>query len=190
MERKSRMLPLAAAMATLLMGCGAGPQDSTADGTPATQPAPAQPSPSAQSFDLCQLMPLGDVNAILQANGVAAVSELTPHVGGACSYLLRTEHAYPVKLLIDFTRMRSLDQAQVALSAHRQDNAIAGTPVIPMQGVGDEAFVIEREGAEGLKLRAGLYQGQVNLQCDERAPASLRPAVVALAKTALDRLPK
>lgn len=192
MKRIFRVSQLAAMMmcAALLAACG--PDRHAHDSTAAAQADRTdQPgTASSQPFDLCQLMPLGDVAGILQANGADTVTELKSHVGGACSYLHVVPRAYPARLLIDFTRMRSADQAKVALAAHLQDLVNSGTAVTPVPGVGDAAFAVESEGTEGLKLRVGTYQGQINLQLDGRDPASLRPAVLALAKAVLARLPK
>lgn len=171
----------------LLAGCSSGSHE--VDSAP--QPsAAAVSSASAQPLDLCQLMPVGEVAALLQANGADTVSEQKTGAGGMCSYLhVPKPGEYRTRLLIDFTRMESSDQAQAALAAHRRDFADRGVAVTPVPGLGDEAFVAESEGSEGLKMRVGPYQGQINLQVDERPPASLRPAVLALGKQVAGRLP-
>lgn len=168
----------------LLAGCSSGDRQATGNGAPpAASAAPEQP------LDLCRLMPLADVAALLQANGADTVTELKPGAGGMCSYQHVPQPGdYRTKLLIDFTRMPSADQAQAALAAHRQDFLDRGIGVTPVPGLGDEAFVTDAEGAEGLKLRVGAYQGQINLRVDERAPQTLRPAVLALGKQVVARL--
>jgi hypothetical protein len=133
---------------------------------------------------------VGDVASVLQANGADTVTEQKLGAGGMCSYLHQPQPGdYRTKLLIDFTRMASPDQAKQALAAHRQDFTGRGTPVTPVPGLGDEAFLAETEGVAGLKMRVGAYQGQINLRVDERDPASLRPAVLALGKQVAARLP-
>ncbi|SEJ01982.1 hypothetical protein [Frateuria terrea] len=171
----------------LLAGCSS---HAPADGATASAQAAAQASPADQPLDLCRLMPVADVASTLQANGADTVTEQKPSVGGMCSYLHVPEPGdYRTKLLIDFTRMSSADQAQQALAAHRQDFAGRGIAVTPVPGLGDEAFLAETEGTVGLKLRVGSYQGQINLSVEDRDPASLRPAVLALGKQVVARLP-
>lgn len=168
----------------LLAGCSSR---DPADGATASTQAPAS---ADKPLDLCRLMPVADVASTLQANGADTVTEQKPGAGGMCSYLhVPRPGDYRTKLLIDFTRMSSADQAQQALAANRQDFAGRGIAVTPVPGLGDEAFLAETEGAAGLKLRVGAYQGQINLSVEDRDPGSLRPAVLALGKQVLARLP-
>jgi hypothetical protein len=170
----------------LLAGCSS--HDQAADSTAGTS-TPSAPAAEDQPLDLCQLMPVGDVAAILQANGADTVTEQKQGAGGMCSYLHQPQPGdYRTKLLIDFTRMASPEQAGQALAAHRQDFTGRGINVTAVPGLGDEAFLAETEGAAGLKLRVGAYQGQINLRVEERDPASLRPAVLALGKQVVARL--
>ncbi|MGN6282387.1 hypothetical protein [Frateuria sp.] len=168
----------------LLAGCSS--HDQATDTTASTSSAPAM---ADQPLDLCQLMPVADVAAILQANGADTVTEQKAGAGGMCSYLHQPQPGdYRTKLLIDFTRMASPEQAGQALAAHREDFTGRGISVTPVPGLGDEAFLAEAEGAAGLKLRVGGYQGQINLSVEDRDPASLRPAVLALGKQVVARL--
>jgi hypothetical protein len=171
----------------LLSGCsGRGHEGDkgTDTRTPAVAALPAQP------LDLCQLMPVADVAGILQAHDADTVAEQKRGGGGMCSYLhVPKPGDYRTKLLIDFTRMPSAEQAQAALATQRRDFTGRGMSVTTVSGVGDEAFVSDDEGNEGIKLRAGPYLGQINLHVEERAPASLRPAVLALGKQVVARLP-
>lgn len=168
----------------LLAGCSS--HDQATDTTASTPPAPAA---ADQPLDLCQLMPVADVAAILQANGADTVTEQKAGAGGMCSYLHQPQPGdYRTKLLIDFTRMASPEQAAQALAANREDFTGRGLNVTPVPGLGDEAFLAEAEGAAGLKLRVGPYKGQINLRVEEREPASLRPAVLALGKQVVARL--
>ena len=170
----------------LLAGCSS--HDQAAD-TAAGTSTPTAPAVADQPLDLCQLMPVADVAAILQANGADTVTEQKPGAGGMCSYLHQPQPGdYRTKLLIDFTRMASSDQAGQALAAHREDFTGRGINVTPVPGLGDEAFLAETEGAAGLKLRVGAYQGQINLRVEDRDPATLRPAVLALGKQVVARL--
>lgn len=170
----------------LLAGCSS--HDQGVD-TAASTPTPSASAVGDQPLDLCQLMPVADVASILQANGADTVNQQTPGAGGMCSYLHQPQPGdYRTKLLIDFTRMASPDQAGQALAAHRQDFTGRGINVTPVPGLGDEAFLAEAEGAAGLKLRVGAYQGQINLRVEDRDPASLRPAVLALGKQVVARL--
>ncbi|HEV2621881.1 MAG TPA: hypothetical protein VGU65_07325 [Frateuria sp.] len=167
----------------LLAGCS--PAD-PGDGHPAAHAAAAVPD---RPLDLCQLMPLADVAGVLQANGADTVTEQKAGPGGMCSYLhVPRPGDYRAKLLIDFTRMPSAGQAQAALAMQRRDFADRGTAVTAIPGLGDEAFVAETEGNEGLKLRVGPYVGQINLGIEGRPPASLRPAVQALGRQVVGRL--
>ena len=169
----------------LLAGCSS--HDQAPDKAADTQ-APA--AVADQPLDLCRLMPVADVAGILQANGADTVTEQKPGAGGMCSYLHVPQPGdYRTKLLIDVTRMDSADQAGQALAAHRQDFAGRGVTVTPVPGLGDEAFLAETEGTAGLKLRVGAYQGQINLSVEDRDPASLRPAVLALGRQVVARLP-
>ncbi|MBP1473263.1 DUF3558 family protein [Frateuria sp. MAH-13] len=170
----------------LLAGCSS--HDQSTDTTASTS-TPSAPAMADQPLDLCQLMPVADVAAILQANGADTVTEQKAGAGGMCSYLHQPEPGdYRAKLLIDFTRMASPEQAAQALAARREDFTGRGIGVTPVPGLGDEAFLAEAEGAAGLKLRVGAYQGQINLRVGERDPASLRPAVLALGKQVVARL--
>jgi len=171
----------------LLAGCSSHDQ---ATDTTASTPAPSDAAAAADKpLDLCQLMPVADVAGILQSHGADTVTEQKSGAGGMCSYLHQPQPGdYRTKLLIDFTRMASPDQAGQALAAHRQDFTGRGISVTPVPGLGDEAFLAETEGAAGLKLRVGAYQGQINLRVEDRDPASLRPAVLALGKQVVARL--
>src|SRR5690242_15982993 len=93
----------------LLAGCSS--HDQAAD-TAAGTSTPTAPAVADQPLDLCQLMPVADVAATLQANGADTVTEQKPGAGGMCSYLHQPQPGdYRTKLLIDFTRMASPDQA-------------------------------------------------------------------------------
>ncbi|HET6804391.1 MAG TPA: hypothetical protein VFH59_02985 [Frateuria sp.] len=169
----------------LLAGCSShDPADATAGA-----PGPDTPAVADQPLALCQLMPVADVAGILEANGADTVTTQTPGAGGMCSYLHQPQPGdYRTRLLIDLTRMASPEQAQQALAAHRQDFTDRGIAVTPVPGLGEEAFLAETEGAAGLKLRVGAYQGQINLRVEDREPASLRPAVLALGRQVAARL--
>jgi hypothetical protein len=170
----------------LLAGCSSSDHESdrARDHAATVAAAPERP------LDLCTLMPVGDVAATLQASGADTVTEQKRGAGGMCSYLHVPQPGdYRTKLLIDFTRMASPEEAQAALAAHRRDFTDRGMTVVALPGLGDEAFVAEAEGTEGLKLRVGAYQGQINLTVEERPPASLRPAVEALGRQVIARLP-
>jgi hypothetical protein len=169
----------------LLAGCSS--HDQASGRVAGTQAADAV---ADRPLDLCRLMPVADVAGILQAHGADTVSEQKPGAGGMCPYLHVPQPGdCRTRLLIDFTRMASSDDARQALAAHRQDFAGRGIAVTPVPGLGDEAFLAQTEGTAGLKLRVGAYQGQINLSVEDRAPASLRPAVLALGKQVLSRLP-
>lgn len=170
----------------LLAGCSS--HDQAAD-TGAGTSAPAAPAVVDRPLDLCRLMPVADVAATLQAHGADTVTEQKAGAGGMCSYLHQPQPGdYRTRLLIDFTRMASADQAGQALATYREDFTGRGIDITPVPGLGDEAFLAETEGAAGLKLRVGSYQGQINLRVDERDPATLRPAVLALGKQVVERL--
>lgn len=172
--------------ALLLAGCSSHDHE----GARASEQAADVSAAAASPLDLCQLMPLADVAATLQASGADTVTEKKTGAGGMCSYLHVPQPGdYRTKLLIDFTRMASPAQAQAALAAHRRDFTDRGMTVTAIPGLGDEAFVAEAEGTEGLKLRVGIYMGQINLTVEDRPPASLRPAVEALGKQVVARLP-
>lgn len=165
-----------------MTGCSSGGR--TAAASASTAPAATADRP----LDMCSSMPLAEVAAVLQAHGADTVTEQKPGAGGMCSYLHVVKPAdYHTKLLIDFTRMRSADQARLAIDRHRDD--FRGHAVTAVPGLGDDAFVVENEGAESLNLRVGSYQGQINLMVEDQPPASLRPAVLALGKQVLARLP-
>lgn len=172
----------------MLQGCSSGSHD--ANGAPPSASVAAASAAPARPLDLCQLMPVGETAAILQANGADTVTEQKAGAGGMCSYMhVPRPGVYQTRLLIDFTRMASVDQAQAALAAQRRMFTDRGISPVAVPGLGEEAFVTESEGAEGLKLRVGPYQGQINLQVDDRPPASLRPAVLALGRQVVARLP-
>jgi hypothetical protein len=186
-------LALAGLVAAAFASAGCSPADRDADaGTAAPAAAPASATPSSAvdaPLDLCQLMPQADVAATLQANNGGTVSQSKRGYGGMCSYLhVPKPGDYQVKLLIDFARSPSTDDAVATMKRLRQDFAERGYGITDVAGVGDEAFASDAEGTEGLKIRIGRYTGQINLTVDERPPASLRPAVVALGKQVVTRL--
>lgn len=169
-------------------GCSSRDQAHTPVSAGSAAQAPAAPTTPA---DLCRLMPVGEVAATLQANGADTVTEQKAGAGGMCSYLHVPQPGdYRTRLLIDLTRMPSAAQAQAALASQRADFSSRGVAVTTVPGLGDEAFIAEAEGSEGLKLRVGTWHGQINLQVEDRPPASLRPAVLALARQVLARLPQ
>lgn len=178
-----RLAALSLAGALLAVaGCSSREPDSAATGATSTPHAAAAAEPR---LDMCALMPMADVAATLQAHGAGTAT--TQHASFAmCSYYDRETDT---KLLIDFTRHKSADEAKAALANVRQMLGERGVAPIPVPGLGDEAFVAETEGSEGLKIRVGAYSGQINLSLGERPPASLRPAVLALAQQVLARLP-
>lgn len=172
-------------------GCAPADRDADAGATaPAAAPANATPSATADApLDLCQLMPQADVAATLQANNGGTVSQSRRGYGGMCSYLHEPKPGdYQVKLLIDFSRSPSIDDAVATMKRLRQDFAERGYGITDVASVGDEAFASDAEGTEGLKVRVGRYTGQINLTVDGRPSASLRPAVVALGKQVVTRL--
>jgi hypothetical protein len=179
-----RSVHVVLAAGVLLAGCSSA---DPGNGHTAAQAATAAPD---RPLELCRLMPVADVAGVLQSNGADTVTEQKAGAGGMCSYLhVPTPGDYRTKLLIDFTRMPSAAQAQASLATQRRDFADRGTAVTAIPGLGDEAFVAEAEGNEGLKLRVGPYVGQINLGIEDRPPASLRPAVVALGRQVVGRLP-
>lgn len=171
-------------------GCSPADRDAAAGTTAAADSPSAAPAATADApLDLCQLMPQADVAATLQANNGGTVSQSKRGYGGMCSYLhVPKPGDYQVKLLIDFSRSPSTGDAVATMKRLRQDFAERGYGVTDVAGVGDEAFASDAEGTEGLKVRVGRYTGQINLRVDERPPASLRPAVVALGKQVVARL--
>ena len=153
-------------------GAGAAPQETTGGEAP--------------RVDACVLMPVADVAAILQANNAGTATTQHASIGGMCAY---RDKDTDTKLLIDFTRLKSAEAAKAAMVDERKMFQERGVEPTPVAGLGDEAFVAETEGSEGLKIRVGAYEGQINLSLGERPPASLRPAVLALGKQVLARLP-
>jgi len=187
---RTAMPPLAVMLFAGLLQAGCSSREHADAAAPAASMAQASAAP-VQSIDLCRLMPVGEVAAALQAHGADTVTEQKPGAGGMCSYLhVPRPGDYRTRLLIDFTRMPSAAQAQASLAAQRSDFAGRGVAVVMLPGLGDEAFVAEAEGAEGLKLRVGPWLGQVNLEVEDRPPATLRPAVLALGQQVLARLPQ
>jgi hypothetical protein len=185
-------LALAGLVAAMFASAGCSPADRNAGAgtTASATPASATPATTADApLDLCQLMPQADVAATLQANNGGTVSQSKRGYGGMCSYLhVPKPGDYQVKLLIDFSRAPSTGDAVATMKRLRQDFAERGYGITDVAGVGDEAFASDAEGTEGLKVRVGRYTGQINLTVDERPPASLRPAVVALGKQVVTRL--
>jgi hypothetical protein len=186
-EPSMKRFPMAVALGGLLLA-GCSSHDRATD-TAASTPTPSAPAVADQPLDLCKLMPVAEVARIRQATGADTVTRQTPGAGGMCSYLHQPQPGeYRTKLLIDFTRMASPDPAAQALAAHREDFTGRGVQVTPVPGLGEEAFLAEAEGAAGLKRRGGAGQGQINLRVEERDPASLRPAVLALGRQVVARL--
>lgn len=193
---RSNARPAPATLALLALslaaaaGCSSGERaaDATQEGGRPRKVAAVQ----TERVDLCVLMPVADVAATLQAHGAGTVTQQKPGGGGMCSYLyVPTPGDYQVKLLIDFTRAKAADQAKKSLEMQRQEFARRGMPTSDVAGVGDAAFVSDGPGyTEGLKVHSGAWIGQVNLTVEERAPATLRPAVLALGKQVLQRLPR
>lgn len=188
--RVRAMPPLAVLLFAGLLTAGCSSKEHTDTAQPAAHTAQASAAP-ARPLDLCQLMPVGEVATTLQAHGADTVTEQKQGAGGMCSYLhVPRPGDYHTRLLIDFTRMPSPAQAQASLATQRHMFSDRGMAVTPVPGLGDEAFVAEAEGAEGLKLRVGPWLGQVNLEVEDRPPATLRPAVLALGQQVLARLPQ
>ncbi len=191
---RSTARPLPASLALLALtvaavGCSSGERttDAGQEGAAPRKAAASHP----EKVDLCVLMPLADVAATLQASGAGTVNQHRAGAGGMCSYQYVPKPGdYQVKLLIDFTRARSADEARQSLEMQRQEFARRDKPVSEVAGMGDAAFVSESGYTEGLKVQSGAWIGQINLTVDERDAATLRPAVLALGKQVLQRLPR
>jgi hypothetical protein len=184
--------PLSASLVLLALaaaGCSSG--ERSADATKEGSAPPRSTATAPEKPDLCVLMPLADVAATLQATGVGTVNQYKSGAGGMCSYQYVPKPGdFQVKLLIDFTRARSADEAKQSLEMQRQEFARRGSPVSDVPDLGDAAFVSESIYTEGLKVQSGAWIGQINLTAGERPPATLRPAVLALGKQVLQRLPR
>ena len=185
-------LPAALALLALSLaaaGCSSGERatDAAQEGSAPRKGVATRP----EKPDLCVLMPLADVAATLQAHGAGTVNQLKSGAGGMCSYQYVPKPGdYQVKLLIDFTRANSADEAKKSLQMQREEHARRGRPTSDVAGVGDAAFASEEAYTEGLKVQSGAWIGQVNLRVGETPPATLRPAVLALGKQVLQRLPR
>lgn len=188
----SRATHVAAATALVLLaacsadepGAGSGeaaPADAAIATTTATPP----------TLDLCALMPMADVSAILQAHGVDAVNVQEPGSGGMCAYRTELEpRGYSTRLLIDFTRFPSADQAQEQMRTMQEEYQRRGIATQPVPDMGDAAVTFTHTGRASVRIRVGAHSGQINLSMGERDPASLQPAVLALGREVVTRLPE
>jgi hypothetical protein len=178
------------AVLVLLAACSA---DEPVAGNPdAAAPADAAVATATPpTLDLCTLMPMADVSAILQAHGVDAVNTQEPGSGGMCAYRTELEpRGYSTKLLIDFTAFPSADQAQEQMQAMQEEYQRRSIATQPVPDLGDAAVVLSNAGRASVRIRVGAYSGQINLSMGERDPASLQPAVLALGREVVARLPK
>lgn len=186
---------LAAGILSLSTACaGADDVEPAAADSATTAPAAAEaeaapPVTARREFDLCVLLPVADVAAILGETAGATVVASRSHVGGGCSYSDREQGVPDVKLLLDFTHFADPAGAAGALAAARSMSVERGMAVQDVPGLGDEAFASIEADRAGVKVRRGGYMGQVNLSVDGTAPATLHPAVQRLARTVLERLP-
>lgn len=184
--KQMKFLPRMAGLAvagSLLALAGCSSREPTADAGRSSHAAAIADAPPV---DACVLMPVANVAAILQANDGGSAKTQYASIGGMCSY---RDSDTDTKLLIDFTRLKSVEAAEAAMANERKMFHERGIEPTPVTGLGDEAFAAEAEGSEGLKIRVGAYEGQINLSVGERPPVSLRPAVLALGKQVLARLP-
>ncbi len=118
-----------------------------------------------RELDLCALMPVSDVSAILQSKlgGAGAVTAARQGAGGMCSYDNEIDGRRTVRLLIDLTDYGSADRARDAQANLRQIMQERALAVEELAGVGDAAFASREGEMIGVKVRARTYGGQVNL---------------------------
>ena len=148
---------------------------------------PAQP----QELDLCAVMPLADVSAILQSKlgGAGTVTTAQPGAGGMCSYRGEIDGRRTVRLLIDFTDYGSRARAREAQARLRQMMRERAMAVEEITGLGDEAFASREGETVGVKVRTRRYGGQVNLDVEEASFEAVKAAATLLAQKVVERLP-
>lgn len=145
----------------------------------------------AQELDLCAIMPLADVSAILQSklSSGGTVTTAQPGAGGMCSYKGEIDGRRTVRLLIDFTDYGSRDRAREAQAALRQMMRERATTVEEVRGLGDEAFASREGETVGVKVRTRTYGGQVNLDVEGASFDAVKAAATLLARKVVERLP-
>lgn len=187
-----RILALVVALAAVA-GCGA---TTTA---PPTSPPPVGPFPTApgatptsglpRSFDICALVPLADVEKILEP-ALAGQEDSQPpverkSVTGGCSYDFRGDPW--VAALIDPADFASEDDARASYRGQR-DEILSQRTGHDLSGLGEEAFVSDEGYNAGIRLRSGTLVLMVVVRVDDAAFDFRTDLATKLAKLALERL--
>lgn len=187
-----RIAALVAAL-TVVAGCA-----TAATAPPASSP-PAQPTPSAPSetptsglprtFDVCSVLPLADVQRILEP-ALAGQKESQPPVErksgtGGCSYDFKGDPW--VQALVDPADFATEDDARASYQNDR-DVILSQRTGHDLSGLGEEAFVSDEAYNAGIRLRSGTLVLMVVVRVDD-ADFDFRTDLAAkLAKLALERL--
>lgn len=190
MSRNPCRSAFAVAMALCLGACSSSAPPEAA-GTAPDADADAAASGDGAPANLCQLLTVADVAAILKANGADTVTDARPGEDGGCTY---THEPRPgdlaTRVVVALEPTASVAAARSALAT--RESAVSDRGIAPtgIPGLGDEGFAAETELVEGIAFRTGRYRGQVDLQVEGRDPVSLRGAAVAIARQLASRRPK
>lgn len=187
-----RILALIVALAAVA-GCGA---TTTAPPTssPAVGPSPTAPgaTPTAglpRSFETCALVPLADVQRILEP-ALAGQEESQPPVErksgtGGCSYDFKGDPW--VQALVDPADFATEDDARASYRNER-DVILSQRTGHDLDGLGEEAFVADEAYRAGIRLRSGTLVLMVVVRVDDADFDFRTDLATNLAKLALERL--
>jgi hypothetical protein len=147
-----------------------------------------QPTPAAE-VNMCQLMPLGDVQP--KSPFQTALAEFEEGVvPGMCEYSSALDAEEPVSILLVMTPFQSAADAQTSLASARQSNVDIGVPVTDLSGLGDKAFA---GGSDEVGVHAVLGNLVIDANMGGEWPDTTDDAKVAagteLVRTIIARLP-
>jgi hypothetical protein len=177
-----------ALVALLVVGCSSIPGGSVNPRTP-TPAATAATNPPTDDIVMCQLMPLGDVQA--KSPFQTPLAEFKQSVvAGMCEYSSASDAEEPVSVLLVVTTFNSAEDAQTSLASARQSNVDSGVPVADITGLGDEAF---GAGEDEVGVHAVLGTRVIDANMGGEWPDTTSDAKVAagteLVRTIISRLP-
>lgn len=187
-----RILALVVALA-VVGGCGAAATAPPAS-TPPVGPTPTAPGETAtpgapRSFDICVLVPLADVQRILEP-ALANQKESQPpvertSVTGGCSYDFKGDPW--VAALVDPADFSAEADARASY-ANQRETILSQRTGHDLSGLGDEAFVADEAYRAGIRLRSGTLVLMVVVRVDEADFDFRTDLATKLAKLVLERL--
>lgn len=179
-------------IALLVVGCSSIPGGSVNPRTPTPAATGAQPTDTNPPIDevvMCELMPLGDVQAKSPFQTPLGQFE-EGVVPGMCEYSSALDAEEPVSVLLVLTAFGSAADAQTSLASARQSNVDLGLPVSDISGLGDKAF---GAGVDEVGVHAVVDNIVIDANMGGEWPDTTSDAKVAagteLVRTIISRLP-